>query len=304
MEEAYLAHGSLVPEKAWQDHIRKLRENCTESSDTYPELKRATRQALHNALDRRLAPQDAFGVLFSGGVDSTVIAFAAKQHKKRFRCITVGFQDTHFKQPEDVAWAQQVASRLELDLTVKVVNLAKAETLFATTAQMLGSYATVVNVGVGSVVVAALENEPEKHWFSGLGSEEIFAGYERHKQNPSNEECWNGLFQMWQRDLVRDTTLARQKDVHLHTPFLDTELVGQAMRVPIQAKLHKGSAKHLLRDIAQEWGIPRQFAFRKKRAAQYGSSLDRAMAKLTKKRGCGSKQAYLDALVRDGAKAF
>jgi asparagine synthase (glutamine-hydrolysing) len=148
---------------------------------------------------------------------------------------------------------------------------------------------------VGSVIVAAAEEAKKdgvKILFSGLGSEEIFAGYERHKVKDVNQECWRGLGLMWDRDMVRDFAIANKLNIELRTPFLDSEVIKAAMQIPGNKKLNKRGNKLILREIASDLGLG-EFAFRKKVAAQYGSNIDRAILKLAKKKGFKFKKDSL-----------
>src|SRR3989344_2931315 len=96
---------------------------------------------------------------------------------------------------------------------------------------------TKVSVGlvVYSAVKFAKENN-EKILLTGLGSEEIFAGYQRHLKNSLEEvhkECFRGLRQdIWKRDITRDKLIADHFKVKLISPFLDKEII------KIEMKLH------------------------------------------------------------------
>ena len=128
-----------------------------------------------------------------------------------------------------------------------------------------------------------------------MGSEEIFAGYERHNQAENiQEECWQGLKLMWSRDLVRDFNLAKELNIKIKTPFLDKELIEYAMKLPAEWKIVREKKKVILREVAEEF--LGEFAWRKKKAAQYGSCFDKAIAKLAKKNGFKLKKDWLDSL--------
>ena len=158
----------------------------------------------------------------------------------------------------------------------------------------------MVNVGVGSVELACIEMAKQdniKFLFTGLGSEEIFAGYERHKLAKDKQaECWKGLTVMYERDLLRDMAIATKQGIFFSTPFLDKELIGVAMRIPDKFKIDDFNAKIILREIAEELGLPQEIAWRGKRAAQYGSRIDKAISKLAKKQGFEYKKDYLKSL--------
>lgn len=100
---------------------------------------------------------------------------------------------------------------------------------------------------------------------------------------------------MYQRDLLRDVTLGKKLKFQLHTPFLDADVIIQAMSMPLSTKLSDIENKIAIRKIAEQMGLGKH-AWRKKIAAQYGSSLDRVMAKLAKRNRFSSKKAYLHSL--------
>ena len=151
---------------------------------------------------------------------------------------------------------------------------------------------------MGAVILAARElarKDKINYFFSGLGSEEIFAGYERHtKATNVNRECWQGLKQMWDRDLVRDFNLGKELKMTVKTPFLDSELIRTAMRIPGEWKINDTEKKIILSEIADEF--LGEFAWRKKKAAQYGSCFDKAIGKLAKKHGFEFKKDWLESL--------
>jgi len=78
------------------------------------------------------------------------------------------------------------------------------------------------------------------------------------------------------------------------TPFLDEELINYAMKLPGKWKLTKKEKKIILREVAEEF--LGEFAWRKKKAAQYGSCFDKAISKIAKKNGFKLKKEWLDSI--------
>ncbi|PIN75416.1 hypothetical protein COV17_03925 [Candidatus Woesearchaeota archaeon CG10_big_fil_rev_8_21_14_0_10_36_11] len=295
MQELWEKNG-LIKKREWGTIIDDLRkEKYTGSKE---DAKKELRILLLSAVRKRL-PIGKFGIFFSGGVDSTFIASACTLLKANFVCYTVGFQDGT-KEPEDIIEAKRAAKMLGFELRYKVFDVQEAKEIITKTVSMLKNVdkTDVVNVGVGSVVVAAAMlgiDQGTNYFFSGLGSEEIFAGYERHeKAKDVCEECWSGLKNMWSRDLVRDCTLAKNLDITVRTPFLDKELIEFAMTLPSEWKLVDGKKKVILREVAEEF--LGEFAWRKKKAAQYGSCFDKAISKLARMEGFKLKKDWLDRL--------
>ncbi len=241
----------------------------------------------------------AVGVLFSGGIDSSALAWLLKRKGRAVRGVGVGTVDGRTI-PEDLSKGRE-AARL-LDLPYRQIRLAEdamaAE--LAKTAQVLGTrLATVVNVTVGTVErlgIEAFARQGIKDVFSGLGSEELFAGYERHaKAADVREACREGLLSMYKRDLLRLMLLSKRYGVRILLPFLSEEMIRLSARLPAEEMIRDGVKKHCLREaFAAE--LPETIVRRPKRAAQYGSRTDRLLSRLARKAGCRTKQEYVQRL--------
>jgi len=66
------------------------------------------------------------------------------------------------------------------------------------------------------------------------------------------------------------------------------------MQIPAKYKIDKEN-KLILREISYDLGL-KEFAFRKKKAAQYGSNFIKALDKIAKKNGFKYKKEYLQSL--------
>ncbi len=301
-QEFFIKNNDIISQDMWESKIRSLQSD-TELEDSAGAIALQLRRLVESAVKERLEGVDHAGICFSGGLDSSYIAALCKRFKANFTCYTVGFQDGDFKDPEDIIQARLVAKHLKLrddEFKEKIFTVKEMEPIIAKTIQILkqGSeqYHTdivnVVTVGVGAVEVAAHSiSRHEKIFFSGLGSEELYAGYERHKLNPTNAECTDGLFKMYARDLLRDTAIPQALGFAFTTPFLDEELMRYSLRIPIQYKINANGSKMILRKAAEP--LLGTFSERPKRAAQYGSSFDRALLKLARIHKQDGKSGYI-----------
>ncbi len=244
------------------------------------------------AVEKRV-PSTELGLLFSGGVDSTLIAAALQELEKDFTCYTSGIQYGNTSKPRDLEWAEKTAEEMNLDLEIREVALEEVEEALPKLANWISS-TSAVKLGVALPFHMAL-NGDEKVVMSGLGSEQLYAGYHR-QQNYLNKECLSGLRGLFERDLYRDNVIGFRNGYELRVPFLDCDLVENALTIPSEQKQSEGYRKYVLRKAAVKLGVPEDVAWRGKVAAQYGSNFDKAISKLAKENEFVSKQAYLNSL--------
>lgn len=299
MNEIFDNNG-LIDEPDWIKIIESLKPS-KELSDSEDKIASEVRRLVEEAIKKRIEDFDQVGIFFSGGLDSSLITAICKKNNIKFTCYTAGFQDGNMNIPEDVKHAIDVAKFLKLndkEFKYKIFNMEEVEDIIKKTAKIIKNIPEktninpIVNLGVGSVELAAYSiSKKEKYFFSGLGSEELFAGYERHKNNPTNQECFNGLLKMHQRDLLRDSTISQASNFKFLTPFLDKELIGYALKIPIKYKINSDGSKMILRKAALDY--LKEYSGRPKKAAQYGSSFDKAIRKLAVKHGFEKKISYM-----------
>lgn len=284
-------------ENEWKTMIGSL-ENDFDSLET--NKKRAIRNFKDKITEaiRKNAVNNC-GVLFSGGIDSTLISFLLKKISIDFSCYSAGLENS-----QDIKWAEKVAKELGFRLKTRILNLNEFEEVVKKVTKLLNE-PDVMKVGVAGVFYSAsllAKKDNVSVLFSGLGSEEIFAGYERHLNamktwKDVHNECWNGLKNMWERDLQRDFLIMKENNMELRIPFLDKEVIVSAMNIHPMYKISKDKKKIILSEAAEELGLKKEFAWRKKKAAQYGSNFIKGIDKLARKKGFKYKKDYLKSLL-------
>jgi len=275
-----------------------------------PEIKESRQEIVSRLRDLLLesivkrVPKDGspVGVLFSGGVDSTFLAYSLKMLKEQGRikndlvCYTSGFVSEGQDEAKDLVASTKIAKEYGFDLQTNVIGIDEVEKMIKKVISII-SDTNVIKVGVGVTGLAAgTIITGTKVVFTGLGSEEIFAGYERHrKAEDVNKECLTGLEMIYERDCYRDMMICKEAGLELRLPFLDNDVVEYALRIPAKFKLDIQN-KMILRDVAKSIGIHEKFAERKKLGAQYGSKFDKALSMLAKRNGFKYKSDYLKSL--------
>ena len=266
-----------------------------ENKKSYEQIKKETAGLLINSISKRI-PDKKFGILFSGGIDSSIIALICKQLGVEFTCYTAALEEEGMQEAEDLTYARKVAQKYGFELKTKTLKLKEVPEYLKKIVPLIED-SSVVKAGVGLTFYVACEMAKKdgiKVIFSGLGSEELFAGYERHKKSDNiNKECISGLIKIYERDLYRDDVITMANNMELRLPFLDTKLADYALKIPEKYKLKEEQTKIVLRDVSVNLGYDKEFSQRKKKAAQYGSKFDRAIEKLTRKQGFKTKSEYL-----------
>ncbi|MBU4493356.1 MAG: hypothetical protein KKA61_03215, partial [Nanoarchaeota archaeon] len=289
--QGIIENKKLISQDEWRKYINSLKtEKIENNKEKCIEL---VKEKLINSIKKRTFNLKKFGILFSGGIDSLIIALICKKIGLNFNCYAIGLENS-----KDLEWAERTALALNLKLKTLTLELDETEKIIKRTIKIL-KQADIINVGVGSVIYAGIKlskKDSINTLFTGTGSDELFAGYSRFENIKGiNRECWSSLNNLF-KDLKRDFLIAKSQKTKLITPFLDEKVIKSAMEVPEKYKLNKNIRKYILREIAVDLGLPKEFAFRKKTAAQYGSGIDKAIKKLAKKNNFKYKKDYLKSL--------
>lgn len=245
------------------------------------------------AVEKRVPEDEDLALLFSGGVDSTLIAAALQELGVEFTAYTSGIQHGNVNAPRDMEWAQEVAEDMGIELETYKAELEEVEQDIENIVDWISSTSVVKN-GVALPFHYALSGN-EKVVMSGLGSEQLYAGYHR-QQGYLNKECLSGLRGIFERDLYRDNVISFRNGYELRVPFLDHELIEHALTIPEEFKVKDDYRKYIVRKAAEKLGVPEKVAWRGKTAAQYGSNFDKAIDRLARDKGFDHKQEYLNSL--------
>ncbi len=285
------------------------KKSVFEQNKNQKNIKKTLKELINNAYKKRTNGLNKYGILFSGGIDSALLAFLGKKSKHNIVCYTAAFEDGNLRKAPDLEHAQKIAEKYGFTLKTKIVSLKELEKDIPKVIEIIES-TDPIKVGVALPFYYCCKQAQKdriKVILSGLGSEELFAGYNRHfevfkknnftyKNNDINKECLRGLLDMWNRDLYRDDLITMHHTLELRLPFLDQKLVEFSLSIPEEMKINKEQKKIILREVAYELGLAKEFSQRPKVAAQYGSNFDKGLEKLAKKHGFKWKHEYLKSL--------
>ena len=242
--------------------------------------KLALRDALEDAVKRQLMCDVPYGVLLSGGLDSSIISAETKQYAARrvadagkseawwpqFHSFAVGLKGS-----PDLSAAQKVADHLgtihhEITFTVQEGLDALRDVIYH-----LETYdVTTIRASTPMYLMARfIKAMGIKMVLSGEGSDELFGGYLYFHKAPDakefHEETVRKLSQLHMYDCLRANKSMAAWGVEGRVPFLDKEFMDVAMRVNPKDKMCGNGKieKHLLREAFEHY-LPKEVAWRQK----------------------------------------
>jgi len=228
------------------------------------------------------------GIAFSGGIDSSLLALLCNRLNIQFKLYSVGFESSI-----DLEWANRISTEMGWDIKNKIVSFRNAERTVKKIIRILKTD-DIIDICMGCIFYNTLKmakKDKINFILSGLGSDEIFAGYQKHEKDIN--ECWKDLKKVLHNDIRRDEILAKEFNIKILYPFLNKELVEYSMKIDPSLKLNNGFKKVILRECSIELGSQERFAWRRKKAAQYGSRFDKVIEKMTKKSDFKFKNDFL-----------
>jgi asparagine synthase (glutamine-hydrolysing) len=278
--------------KGREYNIKKLAGNSLEQPDiSITNQKTALKeykQALYDAVWKRVEGHEKIGVIFSGGVDSVVVAQVAKQLAPNVICYVSGYPDS-----TDVKNAKKAAKAMGLELKVAELNAKKIDADLENIMAAIES-TNHLQVDVAIPIFFAVKMAKEdgiRVMLTGQAADELFAGYSWYPEvlkqmgtDYLNQGLWEDITNLYKDTLEREDKITMYHSIELRVPFLDPEVIETAMSMSMNLKIAKGEVKYIHRKLAEKIGVPKFLAWRPKEAAQHGSNVHDELKKVLKKR--------------------
>lgn len=234
------------------------------------------------------------GIAFSGGVDSSLLALIASKLDKKFVLYTSGLKNS-----QDIVKAKELAGLMGWKLRVKEIDLDAAEKIVSDVHHIIPAK-DFMAVSIVCPIYCALELAKEdgvEIMLTGYAADSLFAGFDRFK-GLSEEEVLNEIEKSISRLEAdsREVPVGNHFGIKMAFPFMDKEFFDYCLKISPSLKINSEMNKIVLREAAFKLGLPKDFAFRLKKSAQYGSGFDKAIRKLATKTGFKLAQKYLESL--------
>ena len=247
---------------------------------SYKDSVKAVHDSLEDAVKRQLMSDVPYGVLLSGGLDSSVTSAIAKKYAAK-RIETDGTEKAWWprlhsfavglKGAPDLAKAKEVADYIgtvhhEINYTIQEGLDAIRDVIY-----FIETYdVTTVRASTPMYLLArVIKSMGIKMVLSGEGADEVFGGYLYFHKAPDakefHEETVRKLSKLHQYDCLRANKSLSAWGVEGRVPFLDKEFLDVAMSLNPEYKMCPGSVmeKKLVREAFADM-LPESVAWRQK----------------------------------------
>jgi asparagine synthase (glutamine-hydrolysing) len=258
-------------QREWTDY-----ENVKEATTDITALKKALEEAVH----RQLMSDVPYGVLLSGGLDSSIISAIAKKYAAR-RVETEDLKDAWWpqlhsfavglKDSPDLIAARKVADHIgtvhhEVNFTIQEGLDALRDVIYH-----IETYdVTTIRASTPMYLLArVIKSMGVKMVLTGEGSDELFGGYLYFHKAPDakafHEETVRKLGKLHLYDCLRANKSLAAWGVEGRVPFLDKEFMDVAMRINPKDKMSGNGKieKWILRKAFEDY-LPAEVAWRQK----------------------------------------
>ncbi|MCG8784377.1 asparagine synthase B [Tenacibaculum finnmarkense] len=265
----------------WEDY-QAVKDNETSISEV--------KEALEAAVHRQLMSDVPYGVLLSGGLDSSVISAIAKKYSQKriesddtsaawypqLHSFSVGLEGS-----PDLAAAQKVADHIgtvhhEIKFTIQEGLDAIKDVIYNIETYDI----TTIRSSTPMYLMArVIKSMGVKMVLSGEGADEIFGGYLYFHKAPNaeefHEETVRKLDKLHMYDCLRANKSLMAWGIEGRVPFLDKEFMDVAMRINPQDKMINGQRmeKWVIRKAFEDM-LPESVAWRQKEQFSDGVGYD------------------------------
>ncbi len=274
------------PGHYWYSKERQLQKWYTRDWEKYENIKNNAvdinelHEALENAVKRQLMSDVPYGVLLSGGLDSSIISAIAKKYASK-RIETDNKSEAWWPQlhsfaiglkgAPDLKAAKEVADYIgsvhhEINYTIQEGLDAIRDVIY-----YIETYdVTTVRASTPMYLLArVIKSMGIKMVLSGEGADEIFGGYLYFHKAPDaksfHEETVRKLSKLHLYDCLRANKSLAAWGVEGRVPFLDKEFLDIAMRINPEAKMVKDGKieKWIIRKTFENM-LPKNIVWRQK----------------------------------------
>jgi asparagine synthase (glutamine-hydrolysing) len=283
-------HMALVSQEGFKFKPVKTLAYAQPKSTTMQEAAENLQKLLEKSIRRRVWGTKEVAVAFSGGLDSSVVAFLAKKCQANVRLVHVSLENQ-----SETEEAKKAADALNLPLQVYLFREADVEKVVSKVVELIEE-ADPVKASIGVPFYWTAEKTAEagsEVLLAGQGADELFGGYQRyvneylsHGEEKVRKAMFDDVVGIHESNIERDVKICGFHNVELRLPFASYQIAEFALALPTELKIEKRAdtlRKLVLRKVAENMGLPPSIAEKPKKAVQYATGINAALKKLAKK---------------------
>ncbi|MDH5447600.1 MAG: asparagine synthetase B [Candidatus Bathyarchaeota archaeon] len=250
------------------------------------------KQVLLKSTKERVSDVKDVAVAFSGGIDSSIIAFLAKLCHVNVHLVCVALEGQ-----KETAFAERAARTLGLPFHYVAYSIDDVKETLPKILWLIEE-PKPVNASIATPIFWVAEQSAKLGFrvlMAGQGGDELFGGYHRYLEDYARHGLV-GLQRRLYQDVVssnesnfqRDNKVCAFHKVELRLPFADWKVIQLALSLPADLKIASSKdalRKRVLRQAARKLGIPKFITDKPKKAIQYTTGVNQTMRKLAKKEG-------------------
>ncbi len=250
------------------------------------------KSALLQSVGERVSDVKEAAVAFSGGLDSSIIAFLTKLCGVDAHLICVELEGQ-----KETAFAERAAEALDLPIHVITYSIDDLKEDLLKVLWLIEE-PSPTNTSI-AVPIFWIAEQSAKLGFpvllAGQGADELFGGYQRYLEVYAKggaaglqRRLYDDVASCHETNFQRDNKVCSFHRIELRLPFAGWEVVQLALSLPAHLKIASPSdalRKKVLRRTATMLGIPDFIAEKPKKAIQYTTGVNQALKGLAKKEG-------------------
>jgi asparagine synthase (glutamine-hydrolysing) len=242
------------------------------------------KESIPNSVLKSVEGVNEFAILFSGGLDSSLIALLAKKSAENATIMlyTVGTTNSH-----DFTNSEYGSKLLGMELKKIDIHIEDIINAIPKLAEIINSRHPV-KISYELPLYLGMAHIDEKLVLSGQGADELFGGYARYLKmdlKQLEEALKNDVKKLLEKDIEMDYAIAKHFNKILRTPYLDGDVVNTAMQIPVEYKVKEWHRKVILKDLALDLRLPMEIVNKEKKAVQYSSGVLKELRRMAKKKG-------------------
>lgn len=249
------------------------------------------------------ACESEIGVVFSAGIDSTLIALLASKFSDvtEYSC---GVRDS-----PDLEYSSRCRD-LGFDIKMVELDVDEVEHSLEEIVSIINDHNPVkVSVEIPFYFASKkASGDGLDVMLCGQGADELFGGYARYLNALPDYGKVDAMLKedvgkIYKEQLDKDVAIFKANGIELRIPYMDKRFRDYAMEIPAELKIHESEEfecfddvdgrrfirKYVLRKLAGEVGVPDFILDRRKKATQYGSGAWKILDRIARKKGFKKK---------------